>query len=99
MSDRPAHRCLYFFLGMAALPAVGNLWAGLDEYTDGKDYSKEMAPAPQRWCETPPEWEVRIGIPAWLAGVSGESGVKGVVDLVDVSFDSLLHHLTHFPMA
>jgi Outer membrane protein beta-barrel domain len=31
--------------------------------------------------------------------LSGESGVKGVVDSVDVSFDSLLNHLTHFPVA
>jgi opacity protein-like surface antigen len=75
------------------------LFAGTEEYTDEKDYSKEMAPAPESRCETPPLWEVRVGVPGWLAGVSGESGVKGVVDRVDVSFDSLLHHLTHFPVA
>jgi len=99
MNERLIHKCLYFFLGMAALLAVGNLWAGQEDYTDGKDYSKEMAPAPQPWCETPLLWEVRIGAPAWLAGLSGESGVKGVKDFADVSFDSLLNHLTHFPIA
>ena len=99
MNERLIHKCLYFFLGMAALLAVGNLWAGQGDYTEGKDYSKEMAPAPQPWCETPPLWEVRIGAPAWLAGLSGESGVKGVKDFADVSFDSLLNHLTHFPIA
>jgi len=99
MNERLIHKCLYFFLGMAALLAVGNLWAGQEDYTDGKDYSKEMAPAPQPWCETPLLWEVRIGAPAWLAGLSGESGVKGVKDFADVSFDQLLTHLTHFPIA
>jgi hypothetical protein len=78
---------------------VGNLRAGQEEYRDGKDYSKEMAPAPKPWCETPPLWEVRIGVPGWLAGLSGESGVKGVKSFSDVSFDSLLNHLTHFPVA
>jgi hypothetical protein len=67
--------------------------------TDGKDYSKEVVPVEKSWCETPSLWEIRIGLPAWLAGLSGESGVKGVVDSVDVSFDSLLRHLTHFPIA
>jgi len=50
------------------------------------------------WCETPSLWEIRIGAPGWLAGVSGESGVKGVVASSDVSFDQLLTHLTHVPI-
>ena len=67
--------------------------------TDEKDYSKEVPLVEKSWCETPPLWEVRIGAPGWLAGISGESGVKGVEANADVSFDSLLHHLTHFPVA
>ena len=67
--------------------------------TDGKDYSKEPPPVEKSWCETPSLWEVRIGAPGWLAGLSGESGVKGIVDSVDVSFDQLVRHLTHFPVA
>ena len=93
------HRYLCFLLLMASLLAIGSLGAGQEDYTDGKDYSKEMAPASQSWCETPPLWEVRIGAPGWLAGLSGESGVKGVKDFTDVSFDQLLTHLTHFPLA
>ena len=31
--------------------------------------------------------------------MSGVSGVKGVTDFADVSFDQLLNHLTHFPIA
>jgi len=66
--------------------------------TDGKDYSKEVVPVKKSWCETPSLWEIRIGAPGWLAGVSGESGVKGVVGSSDVSFDQLLTHLTHVPI-
>ena len=65
---------------------------------DGKDYSKEVVPVEKSWCETPKSFEIRIGAPVWLAGISGESGVKGVVDRADVSFDTLLQHLTHFPV-
>jgi opacity protein-like surface antigen len=67
--------------------------------SDEKDYSKEVPTVQKSWCETPSLWEVRIGVPGWLAGVSGESGVKGIVDSVDVRFDQLLKHLTHFPIA
>src|SRR5215470_19394395 len=99
MTARITHRFLCFLSLMAFLLPIGNLWAEKEDYNDGKDYSKQIAPVPQSWCETPPLWEVRIGVPGWMAGLSGESGVKGVVDRADVSFDTLLHHLTHFPVA
>jgi hypothetical protein len=66
---------------------------------DGKDYSKEVPPLEKSWCETPPLWEVRIGLPGWLAGLSGDSGVKGLAASTDVKFTQLLKHLTHFPIA
>jgi opacity protein-like surface antigen len=63
------------------------------------DYSKSApVPMPEPWCQTPPPFEIRIGIPGWLAGLSGDSGVKGVVSNADVSFDQLLTHLTHVPI-
>jgi opacity protein-like surface antigen len=65
---------------------------------DGKDYSKEVVPVEKSWCETPPPWEIRIGAPGWLAGISGESGVLGIVDSADVSFSQLFRHLTHVPI-
>jgi len=71
------------------------LFAGPESY----DISKEAPPPPQPWCETPATLEIRIGVPGWLAGVSGNSGVKGVVTDVDVSFDQLLTHLTHVPLS
>ncbi|PYJ28260.1 MAG: hypothetical protein DME90_08325 [Verrucomicrobia bacterium] len=42
---------------------------------------------------------VVVGSPCRSSRVAGESGVKGVVDSVDVRFDQLLRHLTHFPIA
>src|SRR5438034_2823655 len=62
------------------------------------DTSKEAPPPPISWCETPSPLEIRIGIPGWMAGISGDSGIKGVVADSDVSFDQLLRHLTHVPI-
>jgi opacity protein-like surface antigen len=66
---------------------------------DGKDYSKEVPVVEKSWCETPSLWEIRIGAPGWLAGISGDSGVKGLEASSDVKFSQLLKHLTHFPVA
>ena len=100
MNDWIHNKRLSFFLLAASFIATGSLWAGSEPpVTDEKDYSKEVPLVEKSWCETPPLWEIRIGAPGWLAGISGESGVKGVVDRADVSFDTLLHHLTHFPVA
>jgi opacity protein-like surface antigen len=64
------------------------------------DVSKEAPPPPpQPWCEMPQTLEIRIGVPGWMAGVSGNSGVKGVVTSPDVSFDQILTHLTHVPLS
>ena len=70
------------------------LLAGPEPY----DTSKEAPPPPISWCETPSPLEIRIGVPGWMAGLSGDTGVKGVVSNVDVSFDQLLRHLTHVPI-
>jgi hypothetical protein len=66
--------------------------------TESCDYKEAPPPPPQPWCETPATLEIRIGVPVWLAGVSGNSGVKGIVASPDVSFDQLLRHLTHVPI-
>ena len=66
--------------------------------TDGKDYSKEVVPVKKSWCEAPPPWEIRIGVPGWLAGVSGDSGVMGLVDSADVTFSQIFRNLTHVPI-
>jgi opacity protein-like surface antigen len=76
------------------------LFAGAElPATDSKDYSKEVVPLEKSWCETPSLWEVRIGLPGWLAGLDGDSGVKGVEAESDVTFGQLLKHLTHVPIA
>jgi opacity protein-like surface antigen len=72
------------------------LLAGSEPY----DISKEAPPPPpQPWCETPQTLEIRIGVPGWLAGLSGDVGVKGVVSNIDVGFDQIFRHLTHVPLA
>jgi hypothetical protein len=75
------------------------LLGGAEAY-DAKsvDTSKESPPVEKSWCETPAPLEIRIGIPGWMAGLSGDTGVKGLVSSPDVSFDQLLRHLTHVPI-
>ena len=77
LTNRFVSRC---FLGSIFLSASITL-AGTESY----DYKTEAPPPPQPWCETPPTLEIRIGVPGWMAGVSGDSGVKGVVTSSDVS--------------
>jgi opacity protein-like surface antigen len=63
------------------------------------DYSKSPpTPLPEPWCETPPPFEIRIGVPGWIAGLSGDTGARGVVSNIDVSFEELFKHLTHVPI-
>lgn len=89
---------MYFLLG-AALATILLSTRVLFAESEGYDISKEAAPPSlQSWCEAPPTFEIRIGAPGWLAGISGNSGVKGVVASSDVSFDQLLSHLTHVPI-
>jgi opacity protein-like surface antigen len=99
MNQGATRKYLYVLLLMVCFSAIGSLWAGTEQYSDGKDYSKEPPPLEKNWCETPPLWEIRIGAPAWLAGISGDSGVKGLEASSDVKFEQLLKHLTHFPVA
>jgi opacity protein-like surface antigen len=89
---------LYLVAGAALATIILSppvLFAGSDY-----DISKEAPPPPpQPWCETPKTLEIRIGVPGWMAGVSGNSGVKGVVTSPDVSFDQIFDHLTHVPLS
>ena len=71
---------------------------------DGKvvkpDNSKDKEPPPiqQNRCETPSDWEARIGLPGWFLGLSGDLGVKGVVADVDFPFHGLFDHFNHIPL-
>jgi hypothetical protein len=70
------------------------LLGGSDSY-DSKsvDTSKESPPVEKSWCETPTPFEIRIGIPGWFAGLSGDFGVRGVVTEQDVKFTDILKRL------
>lgn len=76
----------------------------LPDSSDGKavkldnSKEKEAPPIEKGWCETPRPWEIRVALPGWLAGLSGDTGVKGVVTNIDVPFHELLDHLTHVPL-
>ena len=73
------------------------LLAGPETLEDPKD-SKTIPPAEIKpWCETPSPLEIRIGVPGWISGLSGDVGVKGVVSDIEVGFEELFDHLTHVP--
>ena len=100
MNKCPAEKSVWLLVLAILFSSSKILFAGQELVAgDGKDYSKELVPVEKSWCETPSLWEVRIGAPAWLAGISGDSGVKGVEASSDVKFEQLLKHLTHFPVA
>jgi hypothetical protein len=88
------NRFLNRFLFATIVLSAPVLFAGPEPY----DISKEAPPPPQPWCETPAPLEIRIGIPGWIAGLSGDVGVRGVVTSVDVGFEELFRHLTHVPI-
>jgi opacity protein-like surface antigen len=95
-----AGKSVWVFVLAILLRSPTILFAGPElSADDGKDYSKEVVPLEKSWCETPPLWEVRIGLPGWLAGLSGDSGVKGVETESDVKFQQIFKHLTHVPIA
>jgi len=51
---------------MTSLLPIGSLWAGQEDYSDGKDYSKEVSVVEKSWYETPSLWEVVFMILAFL---------------------------------
>jgi hypothetical protein len=74
------------------------LLGGSETLEDPKD-SKSVPPAEIKpWCETPSPLEIRIGVPGWISGLSGDVGVKGVVSDIEVGFEELFDHLTHVPI-
>jgi hypothetical protein len=77
------------FLVLAILLPASMALAGSDTY----DYKEAPTPPPESWCVTPPDTEFRIGIPGWMAGLSGEFGVLGVVTDQDVKFTDILKRL------
>ncbi len=100
MNNWPVRKSICLILMAIFLSGSQILLAGTELATDdAKDYSKEIVPIEKSWCETPSLWEVRVGLPGWLAGISGDSGVKGLEATSDVKFQQILKHLTHVPVA
>ena len=100
MNNWPANKSVRLLLLAILFRSSTVLFAGPElAASDGKDYSKEVPLVEKSWCETPKPFEIRIGVPGWLSGVSGDVGVKGVVESVDIPFHELLDHLTHMPIS
>src|SRR4051812_23071037 len=51
-----------------------------------KSAEKEVPLVAPTGCVAPPDTEFGIGIPGWVAGLSGDLGVKGIVTEQDLSF-------------
>src|SRR5436190_540434 len=83
-------QCFFAGIFLSAWTAL----AGTESY----DYKQAPPPPPPSWCETPPTFEIRVGAPGWLAGISGDTGVLGLVDSTDITFSEVLRHLTHVPI-
>ncbi|MFZ3374142.1 MAG: hypothetical protein WA183_01135 [Chthoniobacterales bacterium] len=76
---------LSFFAG-ALFAAVGGVAAGPVELEP-----KETAPPPTITSSEP--WYFNIGMPGWLAGVSGDVGLHGITSHVDVGFDKIIRQV------
>jgi hypothetical protein len=77
---------LFLFAG-GVLAIIGGVTAGPIELEP-----KEMAPPPNITSSEP--WYFNLGMPGWLAFVSGDIGLHGTTSNVDVGFDQILTHLT-----
>ena len=51
------------------------------------------APTPVPGCETPPEWEFRIGFPGWIPIIDGDFGTGRVVAPVHIDIEDVLAKL------
>lgn len=58
-----------------------------DDSKDGKDAKVIEAPS----LNDP--WELKLAMPGWVAGISGDLGVKGISTHVDIGADQILKHL------
>jgi hypothetical protein len=65
-------------------------FAGAESY-DSK--AVQSSPAPSPVCETPKEWEFRVGVPGWIPLISGDFGTGRVVAPVEVSFKDIVGNL------
>ena len=96
MNNRARDKAVCIVLLAILFSTANILFAGTEPLaSDDKDYSKEIVPVEKSWYETPKPFEIRIGAPGWLAGISGETGVLGLIDSAEVTFSQLFRHLTH----
>jgi opacity protein-like surface antigen len=71
-----------------ALPGSGDGKSIKIDNSKGKE-----TPLTPSGCVTPKDTEFGIGLPGWIAGLSGDFGVRGVVTNQDVKFTDILKRL------
>jgi opacity protein-like surface antigen len=86
-------RFVYRFLLPTILLPASIVLAGTETYD-----AKSTPPPLSQACETPSPLEVRIGIPGWITGISGDFGVRGIVSPLDVKFSDILKRLDQVPI-
>jgi hypothetical protein len=81
------------FLLATILLLASIVLAGTESYDP-----KSTAPIQTQAGETPAPLEIRIGIPGWISGMSGDFGVRGIVSPLDVKFTDILERLDQIPI-
>ena len=69
---------------------ASSIFAGTESY-DSKAVAPTPAPSPG--CETPSEWEFRIGFPGWIPIIDGDYGTGRVVGPVHIDISDVLARL------
>ena len=88
------NQLIYQFLLATILLPASIILAG-DESYDANSTASIQTQAD----ETLAPFEIRIGVPGWISGISGGFGVRGIVSPLDVKFTDILERLDQIPIA
>ena len=77
---------------VASTDANGTLLYTDEGKTPASEHSKETATV-QNGCTPPTDTEFRVGLPVWMAGLSGDFGVRGTVADVDIKFSDIFKRI------
>jgi hypothetical protein len=88
-----SNQLIYQFLLATILLPASIILAG-DESYDANSTASIQTQAD----ETLAPFEIRIGVPGWISGISGDFGVRGIVSPLDVKFTDILERLDQIPI-
>jgi hypothetical protein len=78
------------FLKLSVVPICFSFFSLVTGWAGTQEESKTVEQPPPKTSEP---WEITVGGPGWLAGVSGTTGLHGVNSNVDVGIGQLLRHI------